>query len=700
MFFPRPFHKYIVDVMAENKQHKRKERRSSGGARGLEEKVNVMMGGQSGLALEIDPKTPIDSNSRRMTHGGIYGQRRRAVPSNSHARIFPTPRSSHSYLQKDTPARSVAMSTNSRLSRFSRASTANPSGNRNRMQNSTAAVHIVCAISENLAQETCVASVDAGSPISVHVTKQGNGQTYAETMAYLEVLKPDEVLLNEGRRNSQLARKIMDLFNVNSDPVVEPPLERSRHRHRDDYVYNIHEQNDPPEVSTVVKFISRAYFDQTRGAELLRKIVREDSYDATLVEEYILLSSSHAVLHYVQHCLGANFLNNSVHLSINSGGNNRMEIDRSTMLQLELLMNSKTGKVKDSLIGMMDSTKTTVGSRLLRTNLMSPPTRTDTINTRLELVDLILSNADFFYSILEHLSDLPDVDKMLSNVALVPRIHTTEKGPMSTKSQDRIASRGISALVCIKTALQSLPSFATSLGNHLLSLDECDQDGAATFNDDTTIATDRSTLLIGLGGATRGFLSNDTRHHRLLRAIIFALTQPRLSTVLESVTGIFTESTTFSRNANVMRHQVCFAFKSEEKSIMSVIRKAYLAHVDNIYRKADEYAEVHGFSVTVRYSKSRGYYLAVPLDAGTTLPQVFSQPSKSGRYITCTTLEIASLNARAQDNVHDLLKMTQGRIEEVMNVARANYDAIATVCDAIAILDMCHSFADNVLTQT
>ena len=48
------------------------------------------------------------------------------------------------------------------------------------------AVHVVCAISENLAKETCVASLDAGSPISLLVTKQGNGQTYAETLSYLE----------------------------------------------------------------------------------------------------------------------------------------------------------------------------------------------------------------------------------------------------------------------------------------------------------------------------------------------------------------------------------------------------------------------------------------------------------------------------------------------------------------------------------
>ena len=41
--------------------------------------------------------------------------------------------------------------------------------------------------------------------------------------------------------------------------------------------------------------------------------------------------------------------------------------------------------------------------------------------------------------------------------------------------------------------------------------------------------------------------------------------------------------------------------------------------------------------------------------------------------------------------------MTHERIQEALDVARANYDALASVTDAIALLDMCHSFADNVL---
>ena len=55
-----------------------------------------------------------------------------------------------------------------------------------------------------------------------------------------------------------------------------------------------------------------------------------------------------------------------------------------------------------------------------------------------------------------------------------------------------------------------------------------------------------------------------------------------------------------------------------------------------------------------------------------------------------------SLNSRAQENVQDLLLMTHGRIQEVLATARENYDCIASLADGVALLDMCHCFADNV----
>lgn len=233
--------------------------------------------------------------------------------------------------------------------------------------------HIVCAISENLAKETCIAYLDACSPIELSITKQGNGETYSETLAYLETLKPDEILLNEGRRNSQLAQKVVSLHTnikkIESDIVMgcSGPTTASKKRrprrgslarsgrksiHESDECDSMFGENDnnhnaEPKSSSIVKFGPRSYFDQTKGAEILRRVSRDESYEASVVEEYIILASSHAVLQYSQLCLGANFARGCLRLLINSGGRGRMVIDRPTLLNLEIFANSKTGKTQN-----------------------------------------------------------------------------------------------------------------------------------------------------------------------------------------------------------------------------------------------------------------------------------------------------------------------------------------------------------------
>ena len=244
-----------------------------------------------------------------------------------------------------------------------------------------ASSHLVCALGENLARETCVVSLDLAAPFVVQVTKQGNGQSYAETIAYLALLQPDEVLLNEGRYHSPLARKVLQHF----DTQRRSHRRSTRSRNEGGATDGTSTAAPGDEDATVVKFLSRSYFDQTKGADLLRRVARQDTYDIALVEEYILLSSTHALLHYTQLTLGAvAFTPHSVDVRVQYGGaqNQRMEIDRATLLQLELLANNSSRSSakasrnnKHSLIATMDCTKTQVGHRLLRTTLMAPPCR-------------------------------------------------------------------------------------------------------------------------------------------------------------------------------------------------------------------------------------------------------------------------------------------------------------------------------------
>ena len=116
--------------------------------------------------------------------------------------------------------------------------------------------------------------------------------------------------------------------------------------------------------------------------------------------------------------------------------------------------------------------------------------------------------------------------------------------------------------------------------------------------------------------------------------------QPGLTEVLDAVNNIFTDSTSFTRNAHAMRHEECFALKPKTDGMMDVIRKAFLANVDDIYRLADEYAGKHNIRVNVKESSGRGYFLVIPHETGTDLPQEFIQSVKAGKFVHCTTEEV------------------------------------------------------------
>lgn len=75
--------------------------------------------------------------------------------------------------------------------------------------------------------------------------------------------------------------------------------------------------------------------------------------------------------------------------------------------------------------------------------------------------------------------------------------------------------------------------------------------------------------------------------------------------------------------------------------MMDVIRKAFLANVDDVYKLADKYAEQFNTTVTVRETTARGYFLSLPGKMEHNLPDIFIQPVKQGGKINCTTEEVS-----------------------------------------------------------
>jgi DNA mismatch repair protein MSH4 len=151
------------------------------------------------------------------------------------------------------------------------------------------------------------------------------------------------------------------------------------------------------------------------------KNVLSGKVDADLIAKYIVLAGSFCLLRYIENCEGINFAARSIRLDYCNSTNNRLNIDRRSALNLELISNAKTGSQRSSLFGAVNLTKTKVGERYLKSNILRPLTDITTIETRLDVVSIMLQNNRIISNIVSILKQFPDLDKMLSGLTSTPK---------------------------------------------------------------------------------------------------------------------------------------------------------------------------------------------------------------------------------------------------------------------------------------
>eukprot|EP01035_Chromulina_nebulosa_P021418 gene21418-27744_t len=246
---------------------------------------------------------------------------------------------------------------------------------------------IVISVVESRAREVCICKINTSLRCIMEIYTLTDSHSYNETILTIHGIDPDEILLHDGCRNKTLSKRI-------------------EAECRDD---------------ARVLFISRQYFDQDRGADLLLNKLLQGEVDADLVAKYIVLSGAYCLLRYIENCSGSAFAAHSLRVEYGSTCATTMNLDRRTAINLELICNAKTGKQKESLFGVINNTKTVIGERLLRSNILRPSTDKVTIDTRLDLVEDLLNNNRVFTELIALLSAFPDLDKMLNGLVTVPK---------------------------------------------------------------------------------------------------------------------------------------------------------------------------------------------------------------------------------------------------------------------------------------
>ena len=127
-----------------------------------------------------------------------------------------------------------------------------------------------------------------------------------------------------------------------------------------------------------------------------------------------------------------------------------MSIDYVTAKNLELVRDLQTGSQKgNSLYAIMNHTATAVGARLLKAQIVKPPTDAATINMRLDAIESILDDEERFFEAGELLNRFTNLDTLINTLVARPNAPTLQH----TKS-------------CIRTviSLQHVLALVTQLG--------------------------------------------------------------------------------------------------------------------------------------------------------------------------------------------------------------------------------------------
>ena len=95
-----------------------------------------------------------------------------------------------------------------------------------------------------------------------------------------------------------------------------------------------------------------------------------------------------------------------------------MTLDYATISSLEILETIRNDNNKMTLFDTIDKTKTSMGARYLKRIIVEPLLDIDEINKRLNNVEYFYKNQKFMYRIMDMLSDVGDIERLASKLAL------------------------------------------------------------------------------------------------------------------------------------------------------------------------------------------------------------------------------------------------------------------------------------------
>uniref|UniRef100_A0A0E0EBA1 DNA mismatch repair proteins mutS family domain-containing protein n=1 Tax=Oryza meridionalis TaxID=40149 RepID=A0A0E0EBA1_9ORYZ len=346
--------------------------------------------------------------------------------------------------------------------------------------------------------------------------------------------------------------------------------------------------------------MARGCFDDTKGAVMVKNLSARDpsalGLDTYCKQYYLCLAAASATIKWIESERGVTFNGSFDHMNI-------------------------------------DSTRT----RLLRANLLQPLKDIQTINTRLDCLDELMSNEELFFGLTQGLRKFPkESDKVLCHFCFKPKKDTDEvlKPANGRKSQGLISD-----IIVLKTALDAIPFLSKVLR------------GAKSF---------------------------------LLRNIYQTICEnPKYASMRKRIGDVIDEDVVHSRAPFVTCTQQCFAIKAGIDGLLDVARRSFCDTSEAIHNLANKYREDFKLpNLKIPYNNRLGFYFIVPQkDITERLPNKFIQVVRHGKNVHCSSLELASLNARNKSAAAECFLRTELCLEGLINEIREDIGILTLLAE-------------------
>ncbi|KAK5988467.1 MutShomolog 4-like protein [Cladobotryum mycophilum] len=386
-----------------------------------------------------------------------------------------------------------------------------------------------------------------------------------------------------------------------------------------------------------IESVDRSAWSASAGLDYLQNLAFQSDVEPIKIAihgKYYSICSLAAAMTYIEHHFTMSFSPHSLRIKYQPSDDTMM-IDIATIQSLEIMQNLKNPKSKESLLGLLNHTLTHMGFRMLRSNLLQPPTVYESfIEHRYQAVQELVSNEEIFRETRKALKSFDDVEKLSSS--------SVKNMPESEEE--------ITQVLMVKSFLESVSELYRAL--------------------------------------------LPAQSHLLVKC--FELCDPKWTVpILNNIKIVIEPNVRYMKSALDLRNQRAFAVRSGIDAMLDVSRQTYKELTEEIHIHVDRLnGKEHKLAASLKFDNGRKYWLRVrmtDLDGGP-LPESLINIVRKKDIIQCQTLDLVKLNRRITDISNEIARRSRVIIQDLIKELRKEAPHLFKVCESIALVDMLASF--------